>query len=51
MGVVLKKYIDTIEVESKSYQTQKQALSEMRLQKSKNSENEKIKTKFRIVKN
>jgi hypothetical protein len=50
MGVILKKYEDTFEVESKPYQTIKQALAEMKILKSRISKDEEIKTKFRIVK-
>ena len=50
MAVILKKYENTVEVESKPYQTTKQAIEEMRLQKSVICKDEKIKVKFRIVK-
>tara|TARA_R110000803_G_scaffold10007_3_gene31083 strand:+ start:2698 stop:2847 length:150 start_codon:yes stop_codon:yes gene_type:complete len=49
MGVTLKKYIDSIEVEKTPFQTQKQALAEIKKQKSEMPKDKKIKTKFRIV--
>ena len=49
MGVTLKKYIDSVEVEKTPFQTQKQALAEIKKQKSEMPKDKKIKTKFRIV--